>query len=326
MLDFADRLGARDAGHRPLRPRRTHDGLLRARRRPGEGPDATCSPRSSPRRARAPALPARRADASPRSARSPAQAGLAVAEQARLAGPLLPRRHRPRDVPRPPRRPARAPGRHRRPRGRRPRPPPRRPRLHRRPAPRARRRRRDRAALRARDRRRARTRVTVGPARGARHAPTVRVRGPAPARTPDASTRCRLRYRSPARALPPRRRRAAASPSRSTAPRPGQTAVLLAGRRVVGCATIAREHDDSDEIRERFLAFFEARDHRRLPSASLVPVDLSTPRSCSRPRACTRSSPYFMGEEKPPHHRLTTVPEVLPHDGHRERRQHRRGT
>ena len=27
----------------------------------------------------------------------------------------------------------------------------------------------------------------------------------------------------------------------------------------------------SDEIRETFLAFFEARDHRRLPSGSLVP-------------------------------------------------------
>ena len=27
----------------------------------------------------------------------------------------------------------------------------------------------------------------------------------------------------------------------------------------------------TDEIRERFLAFFEERDHRRLPSAPLIP-------------------------------------------------------
>ena len=32
--------------------------------------------------------------------------------------------------------------------------------------------------------------------------------------------------------------------------------------------------------------------------------------------------PYFRGEEQPPHPRLTSGPEVLPHDRHRERRQH----
>ena len=41
----------------------------------------------------------------------------------------------------------------------------------------------------------------------------------------------------------------------------------------MGCATIARERvTTSDEIRETFLEFFEARDHLRLPSASLVPA------------------------------------------------------
>ena len=29
----------------------------------------------------------------------------------------------------------------------------------------------------------------------------------------------------------------------------------------------------SDEIRETFLSFFEARDHKRIPSASLVPAE-----------------------------------------------------
>ena len=31
----------------------------------------------------------------------------------------------------------------------------------------------------------------------------------------------------------------------------------------------------SDEIRKRFLEFFESRDHKRLPSASLVPAERS---------------------------------------------------
>ena len=32
--------------------------------------------------------------------------------------------------------------------------------------------------------------------------------------------------------------------------------------------------------------------------------------------------PYFTGRETPPHHRLTTLPEVLPHAGHRQGRHH----
>jgi alanyl-tRNA synthetase len=55
----------------------------------------------------------------------------------------------------------------------------------------------------------------------------------------------------------------------------------------------------SDEIRERFLAFFEERDHRRLPSASLVPP--AGDRSVLLTTAGMQPlKPYFLGREVPP--------------------------
>ena len=60
------------------------------------------------------------------------------------------------------------------------------------------------------------------------------------------------------------------------------------------------------EIRERFLSFFEARDHRRVPSASLVPPP--DDRSVLLTTAGMQPfKPYFRGEQLPPHHRLTSV-------------------
>src|SRR3954466_14195057 len=61
----------------------------------------------------------------------------------------------------------------------------------------------------------------------------------------------------------------------------------------------------TDEIRERFLGFFEARDHLRRPSASLVPAtyDPSVLLTTAGMHPLKR---YFLGQEKPPHHRLTT--------------------
>jgi alanyl-tRNA synthetase len=61
----------------------------------------------------------------------------------------------------------------------------------------------------------------------------------------------------------------------------------------------------SDQIRERFLAFFEERGHRRLPSASLVPppedrtVLLTT-------AGMQPLKPYFLGREAPPASTLTS--------------------
>jgi alanyl-tRNA synthetase len=61
----------------------------------------------------------------------------------------------------------------------------------------------------------------------------------------------------------------------------------------------------SDEIRELFLGFFEARDHKRLPSGSLVPPS-HDPSVLLTTAGMHPLKPYFQGLEKPPHNRLTT--------------------
>ena len=61
----------------------------------------------------------------------------------------------------------------------------------------------------------------------------------------------------------------------------------------------------SDQIRERYLAFFEERGHRRLPSASLVPPPED--RSVLLTTAGMQPlKPYFLGREAPPARRLTS--------------------
>jgi alanyl-tRNA synthetase len=61
----------------------------------------------------------------------------------------------------------------------------------------------------------------------------------------------------------------------------------------------------SDEIRERYLSFFEERGHRRLPSASLVPS--AADRSVLLTTAGMQPLvPYFLGRETPPAARLTS--------------------
>ena len=61
----------------------------------------------------------------------------------------------------------------------------------------------------------------------------------------------------------------------------------------------------SDEIRERFLSFFESRDHRRIPSGSLVPAE-HDPSVLLTTAGMHPLKPYFLGRETPPHHRLTS--------------------
>src|SRR5688500_10920784 len=61
----------------------------------------------------------------------------------------------------------------------------------------------------------------------------------------------------------------------------------------------------SDEIRETFLGFFEARDHRRLPSGSLVPATFD-PSVLLTTAGMHPLKPYFLGQERPPHNRLTS--------------------
>ena len=61
----------------------------------------------------------------------------------------------------------------------------------------------------------------------------------------------------------------------------------------------------SDEIRESFLSFFEQRDHKRLPSASLVPAEYD-PSVLLTTAGMHPLKPYFLGREQPPYQRLTT--------------------
>src|SRR3984957_8506488 len=61
----------------------------------------------------------------------------------------------------------------------------------------------------------------------------------------------------------------------------------------------------SDEIRSRFLEFFQQRGHRSLPSASLVPP--ASDRSVLLTTAGMQPlKPYFLGVESPPASRLTS--------------------
>jgi len=61
----------------------------------------------------------------------------------------------------------------------------------------------------------------------------------------------------------------------------------------------------SDQIRESFLGFFEADDHRRIPSASLVPAAFD-PSVLLTTAGMHPLMPYFLGHERAPHHRLTS--------------------
>jgi alanyl-tRNA synthetase len=66
----------------------------------------------------------------------------------------------------------------------------------------------------------------------------------------------------------------------------------------------------TDEIRRTFQEFFEANDHLRLPSASLIPAptDTSTLLTIAGMQPL---KPYFLGLEPPPHHRLVSCQKVF---------------
>jgi alanyl-tRNA synthetase len=61
----------------------------------------------------------------------------------------------------------------------------------------------------------------------------------------------------------------------------------------------------SDQIRETFLSFYEQRDHRRLPSASLVPAAFD-PSVLLTTAGMHPLMPYFTAQQRPPHARLTS--------------------
>jgi alanyl-tRNA synthetase len=66
----------------------------------------------------------------------------------------------------------------------------------------------------------------------------------------------------------------------------------------------------SDEIRERYLSFFEQRAHRRIPSASLVP-SAHDPSALLTVAGMHPLKPYFLGQETPPAPRLTSCQKVF---------------
>ena len=66
----------------------------------------------------------------------------------------------------------------------------------------------------------------------------------------------------------------------------------------------------SDEIRERYLAFFAERGHLRVPSASLVPSS-NDPSALFTVAGMHPLKPYFLGQERPPAARLTSCQKVF---------------
>ncbi|MDQ6816394.1 MAG: alanine--tRNA ligase [Actinomycetota bacterium] len=64
----------------------------------------------------------------------------------------------------------------------------------------------------------------------------------------------------------------------------------------------------SDEIRRTFLEFFQERDHKLLPSASLIPSDPSVMFTIA---GMLPLKPYFLGAESPPYPRATTCQKVF---------------
>jgi alanyl-tRNA synthetase len=66
----------------------------------------------------------------------------------------------------------------------------------------------------------------------------------------------------------------------------------------------------SDDIRERYLSFFEERGHRRIPSASLVP-SAHDPSALLTVAGMHPLKPYFLGLQSPPAPRLTDCQKVF---------------
>ena len=315
MLAFADRLGAADlaTGHYA---RVTDDGLLRAAADPAKDQSymlAALAP-ASLARLRFPLGELTK----PEVRELARDAGLPVADKREsqdlcfLAGTGKAR------VPRPPRRRcASGPGAivdARRPRAR---PPPRPAPLHGRPAQGARRRRRPRSRSTCSRKDAAANTVVVGPREALATRAVARPRRrPAP---PGRRGRPRQAPLPLAPARLPRRRRGrrhaarSSSASPSTAPRPARSPACCAAtcrrsrrhRRRVARGASRLAGVTSDEIRERFLAFFAARDHKRLPSASLIPASYD-PSVLLTTAGMHPLKPYFQGREPPPHHRLTS--------------------
>ena len=72
---------------------------------------------------------------------------------------------------------------------------------------------------------------------------------------------------------------------------------------------------NSDQIRKRFLDFFQARGHRIIPSSPLVPH--GDPTLLFTSAGMVQFKPYFMGQDEAARAAHGVRPEVLPHQRHR---------
>ena len=64
-----------------------------------------------------------------------------------------------------------------------------------------------------------------------------------------------------------------------------------------------------NEIREKYLSFFESKEHLRMPSASLVPQGDKSLLLINSGMAPLK--PYFTGKETPPRRRVTTCQKCI---------------
>ncbi|MGN1075082.1 MAG: alanine--tRNA ligase-related protein, partial [Eubacteriales bacterium] len=69
------------------------------------------------------------------------------------------------------------------------------------------------------------------------------------------------------------------------------------------------EHLGLNEIRERYLSFFQSKAHLRLPSFSLIPENDKT--LLLIPAGMAPLKPYFTGELTPPAPRVTTCQKCI---------------
>ena len=72
--------------------------------------------------------------------------------------------------------------------------------------------------------------------------------------------------------------------------------------------------DQFDELREKYLSFFESKGHLRLDSFPLVPKNDPSLLLINSGMAPMKSG--FLAQEEPSHHQRDHLPEVHPHPGY----------
>src|SRR5947208_2634062 len=139
--------------------------------------------------------------------------------------------------------------------------------------------------------------------RAAIRAPMCSSSGPPSAPRPASWRACTPATSSWATPPSPRNRRAPLRARQAPPGAPTRPPWAGSGLRSVAAMT-------SDEIRERYLSFFEERGHLRIPSASLVP-SAHDPSALLTVAGMHPLKPYFLGQEPAPEPRLTSCQKVF---------------